>query len=114
MTGFSPRNLQSMRTFAGAYPDPERAQQLLRDVPPGHIAHLLDRVDAPEARAWYAAKAVELCGQGRRAGLEPADAAPPDRGTAAWSWVLASPSSAANITWRWAARTSTSTCSSTT
>jgi len=33
MKGFSPRNLQYMRTFAGAYPDTEIAQQLLRDVP---------------------------------------------------------------------------------
>jgi predicted nuclease of restriction endonuclease-like (RecB) superfamily len=59
MKGFSPRNLQYMRTFAGAYPTPEIAQQLLRDLPWGHITHLLDRAPDPAARAWYAAKAVE-------------------------------------------------------
>lgn len=32
MKGFSPRNLQYMRTFDGAFPDPESAQQLLRNV----------------------------------------------------------------------------------
>ncbi len=58
MKGFSPRNLQYMRTFAGAYPDAEIAQQLLRDVPWGHLTHLLDRVPDPEARAWYAGEAI--------------------------------------------------------
>jgi len=33
MKGFSPRNLQYMRTFAGAYPEPEFAQQLLHKFP---------------------------------------------------------------------------------
>ena len=59
MKGFSPRNLQYMRTFAGAYPEQTIAQQLLRDLPWGHITHLLDRVDDPEARTWYAAQAAE-------------------------------------------------------
>jgi len=58
MKGFSPRTLQYMRTFAGAYPDAEIAQQLLRDLPWGHITHLLDRVPDPTARAWYAREAV--------------------------------------------------------
>ena len=57
--GFSPRNLQYMRTFAGAYPDPEIAQQLLRDLPWGHIIYLLDSVPDPEMRAWYARQTVE-------------------------------------------------------
>ncbi len=58
MKGFSPRTLQYMRTFAGTYPDAEIAQQLLRDLPWGHITHLLDRVPEPEARDWYAREAV--------------------------------------------------------
>jgi predicted nuclease of restriction endonuclease-like (RecB) superfamily len=58
MKGFSPRTLQYMRTFAGAYPDREIAQQLLRDLPWGHITHLLDRVSDPAARDWYAREAV--------------------------------------------------------
>jgi len=58
MKGFSPRNLQYMRTFAGVYLDPEIAQQLLRDLPWGHITHLLDRVSAPNARDWYARQAI--------------------------------------------------------
>jgi DUF1016 N-terminal domain len=47
MKGFSPRNLHYMRTFAGAFPTPEIAQQLLRDLPWGHITHLLDRAPDP-------------------------------------------------------------------
>lgn len=58
MKGFSPRNLQYMRTFAGTYPDPDFAQQLLRDLPWGHITHLLDRVPEASVRDWYAAQAL--------------------------------------------------------
>jgi len=58
MKGFSPRNLQYMRTLAGAYPDEAIAQQLLRDLPWGHMTHLLDRVSDPAARAWYAQQIV--------------------------------------------------------
>ncbi len=58
MRGFSPRNLQYMRTFAGAYPEPQIAQQLLRNLPWGHITHLLDRVADPATRDWYAQQAT--------------------------------------------------------
>jgi hypothetical protein len=54
MKGFSPRNLQYMRTFAGAYPDETIAQQVAAQLPWGHIMRLLDTVPGPEARAWYA------------------------------------------------------------
>jgi DUF1016 N-terminal domain len=36
MKGFSPRNLQYMRTFAGAFPTWQIAQQVLRDLPWAH------------------------------------------------------------------------------
>jgi len=58
MKGFSPRSLQYMRTFAGAYPDPAIAQQLLRDLPWGHVMRLLDAVADPTERDWYARQAV--------------------------------------------------------
>lgn len=47
-----------MRTFAGAYPDSMIAQQLLHDVPWGHITHLLDRVHVAQERDWYAEQAL--------------------------------------------------------
>jgi len=59
MKGFSPRNLQYMRTFAGAYPDELIAQQVAAQLPWGHLMRLLDTVSDPDARAWYARKAVE-------------------------------------------------------
>lgn len=59
MRGFSPRNLQYMRTFANTYPDEPIAQQLAAQLPWGRIMRLLDTVPDPDARAWYAQKAVE-------------------------------------------------------
>ncbi len=59
MKGFSPRTLQYMRTFAGAYPDPAIAQHLLRDLPWGHVMRLLDTVSDATERDWYARQAVE-------------------------------------------------------
>jgi predicted nuclease of restriction endonuclease-like (RecB) superfamily len=59
MKGFSPRNLQYMRTFAGAYPDETIAQQVAAQLPWGHLMRFLDTVPDPTARAWYAQKAIE-------------------------------------------------------
>ncbi len=59
MKGFSPRNLQYMRTFAGAYPEETIAQQVAAQLPWGHIMRLLDTVPDPAARAWYARQAIE-------------------------------------------------------
>jgi predicted nuclease of restriction endonuclease-like (RecB) superfamily len=59
MKGFSPRNLQYMRTFAGAYPDEAIAQQVAAQLPWGHLMRLLDTVPEPVERDWYARKAVE-------------------------------------------------------
>ena len=59
MRGFSPRNLQYMRTFAGTYPDEAIAQQVAAQLPWGHLMRLLDTVPDPAARTWYARAAVE-------------------------------------------------------
>jgi len=59
MRGFSPRNLQYMRTFIGAYPDALIAQQVAAQLPWGHIMRLLDTVPDPDARAWYAQMAAQ-------------------------------------------------------
>lgn len=61
MRGFSQRNLVYMRTFATAFADAEQAitQQAVARLPWGHVTVLLDRVDEPTVRAWYAAQAAE-------------------------------------------------------
>lgn len=57
--GFSPRNLVYMRSFARAWPDYDPiAQQPVAQMPWGHITVLLDKLDAPELRDWYASQAV--------------------------------------------------------
>lgn len=59
MKGFSPRNLKYMRAFAEAWPDAEFVQQAVAQLPWGHNLVLLDRLNTPEERRWYAAKAIE-------------------------------------------------------
>jgi predicted nuclease of restriction endonuclease-like (RecB) superfamily len=59
MQGFSPRNLKYMRAFAEAWPEAEFVQQAVAQLPWGHNLMLLDRLSTPEARRWYAAKAIE-------------------------------------------------------
>ncbi len=60
MRGFSPRNLQYMRTFAGAYPDQSQfTQQPVAQIPWGHHTVLLDKVTDPEQRLWYIHKTIE-------------------------------------------------------
>ena len=59
MKGFSPRNLKYMRAFAEAWPDAEIVQQAVAQLPWGHNLVLLDRLDQPDDRRWYAAKAIE-------------------------------------------------------
>lgn len=57
--GFSPRNLIYMRSFARAWPSFDSiAQQAVAQLPWGHIAVLLDKLDDPELRDWYAEQAV--------------------------------------------------------
>ena len=59
MSGFSPRNLKYMRSFASAWPDEPFVQQLVAQIPWGHNVRLLDRVNDPAERAWYIQKTLE-------------------------------------------------------
>jgi len=59
MHGFSVRNLKYMRAFAEAWPDVQFVQQLLHKLPWGHNLVLLERLDTPAERRWYAAQAIE-------------------------------------------------------
>ncbi|MGY4543631.1 putative nuclease of restriction endonuclease-like (RecB) superfamily [Arthrobacter sp. UYNi723] len=58
MKGLSRSNLFYMRGFAAAWPDPI-VQQPVGQLPWGHITVLLDKLDRPDDRAWYATAAVE-------------------------------------------------------
>lgn len=59
MTGFSPRNLKYMRAFAGAWPEEPIVQQLVAQIPWGHIVRILDYVKAPAEREWYIREAIQ-------------------------------------------------------
>lgn len=59
MKGFSPRNLKYMRAFAQAWPDAEFVQAVLAQLPWYHQLALLDKLDSPDTRRWYAAEAIE-------------------------------------------------------
>ena len=58
MAGLTPANLDQMRRFAAAWPDPVIAAAV-EQLPWGHIRVLLDKVDHQGTRDWYAAAAVE-------------------------------------------------------
>jgi hypothetical protein len=58
MEGLSRSDLEFMRLFAAAWPDPTVAPQV-EQLPWEHIRVLLDKVDEPQVRNWYAAAAVE-------------------------------------------------------
>ncbi|TQS88914.1 DUF1016 domain-containing protein [Arthrobacter sp. TS-15] len=59
MKGLSPRNIQYMTTFAGAWQEGPIAQQAVAQLPWGHVTVLLDKLDAQEKRTSYAAAAVQ-------------------------------------------------------
>ncbi|MBE2293331.1 MAG: DUF1016 domain-containing protein [Phycisphaerales bacterium] len=59
MKGFSPRNLKYMRAFAEAWPDAEFVQAVLAQLPWYHHLALLNKLDSPENRRWYAARAIQ-------------------------------------------------------
>ena len=59
MQGLSPRNLKYMRAFAAAWPDRHIVQEVLAQITWYHNIALLDKLDAPEVRLWYARKAHE-------------------------------------------------------
>ena len=52
--GFSGRNLRYLRTFAASHSTPEFGQQLVAQIPWGHITVLLDKVTDTAVRVWYA------------------------------------------------------------
>lgn len=59
MKGFSPRNLKYMRAFAGAWPDRQIVQAPLAQLTWYHHIALLEKLNNPEIRLWYAARTLE-------------------------------------------------------
>ena len=59
MKGFGERNLVYMQTFAVSYPDYEFTQQLVAQIPWGHITHILDKISDTKIRIWYIQKTIE-------------------------------------------------------
>ena len=59
MSGFSPRNLKYMRKFAQVWPDPEFVQRTVAQIQWGSNITLIERLDVPEMRLWYASKILE-------------------------------------------------------
>jgi predicted nuclease of restriction endonuclease-like (RecB) superfamily len=59
MKGLSARNLKYMRQFAAAWPERAIVPQPVAQLPWGHVRCLLDKLDDPAARLWYAQHAVE-------------------------------------------------------
>jgi predicted nuclease of restriction endonuclease-like (RecB) superfamily len=59
MTGFSPRNLKYMRKFAESWPDRSIMQRTVAQIPWRSNLTLLDKLNSPETRLWYAEKTLE-------------------------------------------------------
>ena len=59
MKGFAPRSLKYMRAFAEAYPDEQFVRQAVAQIPWGHIQLLLNKLNDPEQRLWYAQQTLE-------------------------------------------------------
>ena len=59
MKGFSPRNLKYMRAFAAAWPKRKIVQAALAQLTWYHNIALLEKLETPEERLWYAAKTLE-------------------------------------------------------
>jgi predicted nuclease of restriction endonuclease-like (RecB) superfamily len=59
MKGLSRSNLFYMRAFAAAWPEEQVVQRLVGQLPWGHITVLLDKLEQPSERDWYAAAALE-------------------------------------------------------
>lgn len=59
MKVFLPRNLRYMRAFAQAWPEEQFVQQVVAPFPWGHNLLLLERLNIPDERCWYVAKALE-------------------------------------------------------
>jgi len=58
MTGLSIRNIGYMRAFAASWPDGQIVPQPVAQLPWGHVRCLLDKLDGPAARLWYARNAT--------------------------------------------------------
>jgi predicted nuclease of restriction endonuclease-like (RecB) superfamily len=59
MTGLSVRNLLYMRRFADSYPEKAIVQQLVAQLPWGHIVRISERIKDPAIRIWYVRKTIE-------------------------------------------------------
>lgn len=59
MQGLSPRNLKYMRAFAAAWPERAIVQRIIAQIPWRQNIALLERLDDPEIRLWYADQAVQ-------------------------------------------------------
>ncbi len=59
MTGFSPRNLKYMRSFAAAWPDRVFVQRVIAQIPWRSNIALLDKLENPEERLWYAQNIIK-------------------------------------------------------
>lgn len=59
MSGFSPRNLKYMRAFAEAWIDEAIVQAPLAQITWYHNIALLEKINTPEERLWYARQAIE-------------------------------------------------------
>jgi len=60
MTGFSARNLKYMRKFAESWPERELVQRTVALIPWRSNLTLLDKLNDPAIRLWYAEKTLEL------------------------------------------------------
>ena len=58
MDGFSSRNLKYMRAFAVAWPKQQIVQRVVAQLPWGLNLTLLERLDDPATRIWYAEQVI--------------------------------------------------------
>ena len=58
MRGLSPRNLAYMRAFAAAFDSGQIVQQPVAQLPWGHVTVLLDKLDDPGEREFYASRSA--------------------------------------------------------
>lgn len=58
MDGFSSRNLKYMRAFAVAWPNQQIVQRVVAQLPWGQNLTLLERLDDPATRIWYAEQVI--------------------------------------------------------
>ena len=59
MRGFSPRNLKYMRSFSIAWPDKGIVQRVVAQIPWRSNIALMDKLEKPEERLWYAVKTIK-------------------------------------------------------